>query len=101
MKKIIQICAVAMTIFIFWSCEPSGVFVGARLETPYYERPIRPGPDYIWLEGDWFWQNGGYVYHHGHWARPRPHHEWVPGSWEQRNGGWHWKKGKWRGRGRH
>ena len=102
MKRVIQTGILfLLALFIFVSCEPGYVTVGARLDAPYYDRPVRPGPDYIWIDGDWYWEGGTYVYHHGYWSRPRGTHIWISGSWEQRNGGWYWRKGKWDNRRRH
>ena len=98
MKKLIQISAIFLTAAFFSSCEPSGITVGARLDAPYYERPVRPGPDYVWIDGDWYWEGGRYAYHNGYWSRPRGTQVWITGSWQQRNGGWYWRKGRW---GRH
>jgi len=95
-KQILQLSILAAMTFAFAACEPGSVIVGARPETPYYERPIAPGPGYVWVDGDWYWTGGRYVYHNGYWARPRGTRVWITGNWEQRNSGWRWRRGHWR-----
>jgi uncharacterized protein YcfJ len=55
-----------------------------------------PGPDYIWVDGEWTW-NGGWVWVGGHWMLPPyPHAVWVHGrSWHDGRG-WHYDRGYWR-----
>ena len=95
MKRLIPVSIILMIFFTISGCEPGSITVGAQLSAPYYERPLRPGPDYVWIDGDWYIDNGRYVYRHGYWARPRRGHVWITGTWEQRNGGWYWRKGRW------
>jgi len=94
-KTIIQLTIVTALAFAFAGCEPGGVIITARPETPYYARPVAPGPDYIWIDGDWEWAGGRYVYRNGYWGHPRGHRAWVSGSWEQRGNGWRWRRGRW------
>jgi hypothetical protein len=95
MKKFILIVAFAFSLLSIVSCEGPGLIVGAQLSTPVYERPGAPGPDYIWIDGDWVVENGNYVWHEGYWSRPRGHRAWQAGNWEQRNNGWSWRRGRW------
>ena len=94
MKKL-SIIAAAALLFTLYSCTGGGIVVGTRYETPYYERPPRPYPNYIWIEGDWVVRGGRYVYQHGYWGPPRGHRVYVGGSWHQRGGGWYWRRGYW------
>ena len=56
-----------------------------------------PGPDYVWVEGEWIWQGGGWVWVAGRWALPpRPHAVWVAPRWDQGPHGWHRVPGYWR-----
>ena len=96
MKKIIQVIALLSLSFMLSRCEPSSVTVGARLDAPYYERPVQPYPDYVWIDGDWYWQNGHYVYRNGYWAAPRRNTHWQTGIWIQHGSGWRWQRGRWR-----
>jgi hypothetical protein len=56
----------------------------------------QPGPDYIWVGGEWVW-NGRWVWVGGHWAYPpHPHGVWVPGYWVKGPHGWYRTEGYWR-----
>jgi len=55
-----------------------------------------PGPDYVWVGGEWIW-NGRWVWVGGHWAYPpHPHVVWVPGYWVRGPHGWYRTTGYWR-----
>jgi hypothetical protein len=59
---------------------------------------IRPGPDYIWVDGYWDGQPGNYTWARGHWDRP-PHANarWVAPRWDRGNDGrYHKVSGMWR-----
>ena len=61
-------------------------------ETP----PPTPGPDYVWVDGDWVW-NGGWVWVGGHWVYPPfPGAFWYHGAWIHGWGGFHRRPGHWR-----
>lgn len=56
-----------------------------------------PGPDYIWISGEWTW-NGRWIWAPGHYIR-RPHDGavWVAGFWDRRlDGRYIWHQGHWR-----
>ncbi len=78
LKKICFLLIFAGTAAVFNSCE-----VGWVATEPSYnneiERPVRPGNDYIWIEGDWRWDHGRNHYERepGYWARPRPMFSYV------------------------
>jgi hypothetical protein len=55
-----------------------------------------PGPDYVWIQGNWVW-DGRWVWSSGRWAlRPHPEAVWVPGLWSRGEGNWVWVEGRWR-----
>jgi outer membrane lipoprotein SlyB len=55
-----------------------------------------PGPDYVWIDGEWLW-NGRWVWVGGHWGYPPyPHAIWVHGSWSRDAYGWRGSPGHWR-----
>jgi outer membrane lipoprotein SlyB len=57
---------------------------------------IAPGPDYVWMDGEWVW-NGRWFWVGGHWGYPPyPHAAWVRGSWGRGHNGWHRAPGHWR-----
>lgn len=57
---------------------------------------VAPGPDYVWIGGEWVW-HGGWVWVGGHWGHPPyAHAVWIPGrSWHDGRG-WHNEPGHWR-----
>ena len=95
MKKHFLIVAMVTMTFALVSCEGTYV-VSTRPDHPIYDRPVAPGPDYIWIEGDWIFEGGHYVWHKGYWSRPRGNRHWQEGHWEGKNNGWHWKRGHWK-----
>jgi hypothetical protein len=94
MKTIIQLGFAIILGFTFAGCS-GGMVITSRPDTPYYDRPASPGPDYVWIDGDWEWLGGRYVYHNGYWGHPRGGRAWVSGNWEQHGNGWRWHKGRW------
>jgi outer membrane lipoprotein SlyB len=55
-----------------------------------------PGPDYVWINGEWIW-NGRWVWAGGHWGyAPYPHAVWVGGYWARGPYGWRREPGHWR-----
>lgn len=60
-------------------------------------RPPAPGPDQVWVEGEWRWskREHRYVAVPGYWVSPRRGQEWVPGHWLEVRGGSEWIGGHW------
>jgi outer membrane lipoprotein SlyB len=57
---------------------------------------VAPGPDYIWIDGEWVW-NGRWFWVGGHWGYPPyPHAVWVRGYWGRGSHGWSRVPGHWR-----
>lgn len=57
---------------------------------------VAPGPDYVWIGGEWIW-NGRWVWVAGHWGLPPyPHAVWIRGGWVRGPYGWHREPGHWR-----
>jgi hypothetical protein len=56
-----------------------------------------PGPDYVWVDGDWVW-NSGWVWVGGHWVvPPYPGALWFHGGWGRGWGrGFRHRPGRWR-----
>ena len=60
-------------------------------------RPVRPGHDYIWVNGYHRWDGNAYQWEGGRWERPpRAHAVWVAPRWEHRHGGYVFVEGRWR-----
>ena len=57
---------------------------------------VAPGPDYVWIDGEWVW-NGRWFWVGGHWGYPPyPHAVWVRGYWGRGAHGWFRVPGHWR-----
>lgn len=50
---------------------------------------------FVWVAGQWDWQNGKYAWKAGHWERERAGKHWREGRWEQKDGHWHLTPGDW------
>ena len=57
---------------------------------------VAPGPDYVWIDGEWAW-NGQWIWVAGRWGYPpHPHAVWVRGYWYRGSHGWGRAAGHWR-----
>jgi hypothetical protein len=57
---------------------------------------VAPGPDYVWIDGEWVW-SGRWFWVGGHWGYPPyPHAVWVRGYWGRGPHGWSRAPGHWR-----
>ncbi|HEU5397206.1 MAG TPA: YXWGXW repeat-containing protein, partial [Verrucomicrobiae bacterium] len=59
---------------------------------------VAPGPDYLWIDGEWEWGGATWIWAPGRWVLPpRPGVFWVHGYWYRGpGGGWHHHSGHWR-----
>ena len=58
---------------------------------------VAPGPDYVWVNGEWVWNGGTWVWIGGRWALPPYRHVvWIGARWEHGPYGWHRVGGHWR-----
>jgi len=97
MKKIFVILSLFASAIVFNSCGPTRYTVTEQPVAPVYERPVAPGVGYVWIDGDWRWRGGRYVYVNGYWARPRGgSRAWVSGTWVRSGNGYYWRHGYWR-----
>lgn len=96
MKTVIKIGAILLIAVTFASCGTSSYMtVRERPTSPYYDRPVSPGPGYVWMDGSWYWSGGNYRFRPGYWRVPPPRRHWSPGGWHQRGGGYYYRKGRW------
>jgi hypothetical protein len=93
MNKTLLIIAIAASLALT-GCTVDG-YVASQPGDVYYARPVAPGPDYIWIDGDWVWTGGRYTWHNGYWGRPRGGRVWVGGRWDHDGRGYHWNRGHW------
>jgi outer membrane lipoprotein SlyB len=57
---------------------------------------VAPGPDYVWIDGEWIW-NGRWFWVGGHWGYPPYSHAvWIGGRDWHDHYGWHHDRGHWR-----
>jgi hypothetical protein len=92
MKKSLFIIAIAASL------AATGCAAGYVDEQPadvVYDQGTAPGPDYVWIEGDWGWSGGRYVWQNGHWDHRREGHTYVKGNWAHTSRGYHWNRGHW------
>ena len=94
MKKIILLLAMITILSFLTSCD-----AGYVTEQPTYvetSRPIQPGADYIWIEGDWIWNSHSRTYSHGNgrWETPNRGKNYTPGHWNNSAHGYHWQNGR-------
>jgi hypothetical protein len=87
--------ALAGALLSLAGCTVDG-YIASRPDDVVYARPGAPGPDYVWIEGDWVWGGGRYFWREGHWGRPRRGRTWERGHWDSGGRGWHWTRGHWR-----
>ncbi len=73
------------------------VYVAAAPPAPPVETVIvSPGPGYVWVDGEWYW-NGRWVWVGGRWALPpRGRVVWVGSHWEHGPHGYFRVSGHWR-----
>ena len=63
-KSILTYCL--FSCFLFLAGCTAG-YVATRPADVEYVRPVSPGPDYIWIGGEWEWRGGNYHWHDGSW----------------------------------
>lgn len=94
MKKIILLVALISTLSLLTSCDAGYVAV----QPSYVEsvRPNQPGVDFVWIEGDWIWNNHNRSYSHGNgrWERPERSKNYTPGHWNSTPHGYKWQSGR-------
>ncbi|HJU46175.1 MAG TPA: YXWGXW repeat-containing protein, partial [Chitinophagaceae bacterium] len=69
MKAIPGIALVIFITAILTGCGGTYV-VSSRPSPPVYVRPAAPHAGYVWIDGNWYWRGGRYVYRQGYWAPP-------------------------------
>jgi hypothetical protein len=60
-------------------------------------KPACPGPNHIWVDGDWRWnpKRNEYVWVDGYWLAPKPGRNWIAGEWIEGPEGHKWVPGHW------
>lgn len=73
MKKLLQTVAVSALLLAPAAAQAQvsfGVRVGEPPPPRAYRVPVRPGPDYVWVEGYQYPVGHRYQWHDGYWTRP-------------------------------
>jgi hypothetical protein len=86
----------ALAGLLFMTSCAGSYYVYERPAEPVYERPIPPYEGAVWINGEWSWVGGRYVYVHGYWAHPRAGRVYVSGGWYHGPRGYTWHRGYWR-----
>ena len=97
MKKTAWILLVAFLFVFLAGC----VIARPALAPPPLKKEVRtakPGPNDVWISGNWKWNGGKYIWAPGRWVKARKGMTWVPGHWEKRGRHWVYIKGRWRRR---
>jgi len=95
-KPLLNIAIGCLCLITATSCMVEGGFVETRPVDVTYVRPVSPGVDYVWIDGDWVWGGGRYTWRQGYWSRPRGSRHWESGRWESGAHGYRWNRGHWR-----
>jgi hypothetical protein len=100
LKSIIYISSLAGIGLFFNSCV--GGFIATEPAYVEYSRPVRPSATYIWIDGDYAWNNQTrvYVQRAGYWEKPRPNQTYMAGHWQSSSKGKTWAPGHWQKQGR-
>lgn len=97
MKRVIRnVVMASLSVMLISSCGPSRVAVRTRPVAPVVVRPVAPYPNAYWMDGEWMWRGGNYVYVQPHFVTPRRGYKWSPGYWKPSRRGDVWIKGRWR-----
>lgn len=83
MRRIFQALPIAALLLAWAPAAHAQLSFDVRIGTPppaprAYRVPPQPSPDYVWIEGYWYPEDGQYRWHNGYWSRPPyPDAYWV------------------------
>ncbi len=83
---------------LFNSCAGGYGYVSSEPDYQFnYTRPESPAEGYIWINGDWLWDNSSrtYIRQPGYWTRPRTGRTYDAGRWASSPEGKYWIRGRW------
>jgi hypothetical protein len=102
MRNFMKTALLAAMLLAGTSAVRAQVSVGIRIGPPPPPRvvhvtPVRPGLEFMWVEGYWYPVGGHYRWHEGYWTRPPyagahwvgPHHDgarFYEGYWDGPHG---------------
>ena len=96
MKNSLIAVLISSFIIAIASCTVESGVVERRPADIVCVRPAAPGPEYVWVGGDWVWTGNTYRWHEGYWARTHQSRVYVNGHWDHVGNGWRWQKGHWK-----
>lgn len=90
MKKFLFLFSLVGILSLFNSC--SAGYVAEEPVYQNYDRPQRPGNDYIWNDGGWNWNRStnSYIQINGNWERTNQGRKHRHGHWERNQRGSRW-----------
>jgi len=89
MRQVLQAVSISALLLAFAPAAHAQVSFDVRIGPPppaprAYRVPRQPGPDYVWVEGYWYPENGQYRWHNGYWTLPPyPDAYWVAPYYER------------------
>ena len=101
MRKVLTTLALSTLLLLPAATAQAQLSFNFRIGPPpaprAYRVPVRPSPDYVWVEGYWYPQGSRYLWHNGYWTRPpyegaywvAPYHvggQYYTGHWEGARG---------------
>jgi len=95
LKRVLIMLSIMLTSIAYSST--AQIYVNVRPVRPTaVVRVDAPSPRHVWIDEDWRWDNGRYVWAGGRWEEP-PHAGWRyhPGRWEHGPHGDRWVGGRW------
>ena len=94
--KLLISIVILITVF---SSASAQIYVKIRPIYPIVVRTEPPSHEYVWIDEEWEYHDGKYVYAGGHWANP-PRKGYVrrSGHWKHNKHGNIWIRGSWRRR---
>jgi WXXGXW repeat (2 copies) len=95
MKNLLLILVIAAGCLAATGCTVDG-YAETQPADVVYDQGVAPGPDYVWIDGDWVWGGGRYSWRNGHWDHGRAGHVYHRGSWAHTSRGYHWNRGGWK-----
>ena len=98
MKNIISLTTmVFLSLFLFSNAQSTDVVLLKKLENPeQVKKQTLKKRAYIWIDGQWHFQDNKHVWVSGHWVAKKPGYVFVNGEWMRKNNGWVWVEGYWK-----
>lgn len=96
----------SLAVSAFYGCGPVewqyAAYATAAPPAPYVEVvDAAPGPDYVWINGYWWWDGAQYVWSRGYWGVPPSRgYVWVAPGWVRDGGRYVFVHGRWASPGR-